>query len=142
MKRRTFLATACSALAGATAGCLSGTDPAPAPAIAVLELENHRRDRGYEFAVRVTEGESVVLEDRRHLGPAGSGESAAAYRDPVAEPGAYAVTVAVEDRSVTVETADLVSPGTDCLGLQFYLGARTLHAEHRTYRRCGETPSA
>lgn len=133
MKRRAFAATV-GCLLGA--GCLDEDEPKVEAEIAFLELENHRRDEGYEFAVRIEDASEVVFEETPRLGPAGSGSSAVAFEDPVSGSGAYAVRVEAGDHSATADAQDLISESEPCLGLRFYLGQRTLHAEHLSFQRC------
>jgi hypothetical protein len=135
MNRREFVAAACC-VPVVGAGCLGRSDPTATPEVDVIELENHRRDRRYEFHVRVLDDETVVYEETPELGSAGSGAGAVAFEDPVAGSGAYDVEVAVDGESASVETERLVDGDEECLGLVFYLGARSLHWEHTSYRRC------
>lgn len=137
MDRRKFVAATCCVLTGVGAGCLSGDEPEPLPRVAFVELENHRREESYEFAVRIEDGDDVVLDETYDLGPAGSGESAVALEDPVAEPGDYTVLVEVGEYAATAETAEMISGDDRCLGLRLYLGDTTLHLEHRSYQQCG-----
>jgi hypothetical protein len=135
VKRRAFVA----AVGGASllgAGCLGRSGADPTPEVDVIEVENHRREEGSEFSVRVTDGEETLFEEVGSLGPAGSGESAVAFADPVADPGAYEVVVEVGDEAANVETAEWVSGDETCLRLVFYLGPRSLHWEHTSYQRC------
>lgn len=134
MNRREFVAAACCVPLGA--GCLGRGAADPTPEIDVIEVENHRRGERHEFAVRVLDGESVVFEETGSLGPAGSGESAVAFEDPVADPGAYEVVVEIGGEATSVETAKWVGGDETCLRLVAYLGARSLHWEHTSYQRC------
>lgn len=136
MNRREFVAVTCCAVTGVGVGCLSRDEPEPVPEIAAIELENHRREDGDEFAVRIEDGDDVVVDETYDLGPAGSGESAVALEDPVADPGDYTVLVEVDEYAATAETAEMISGDDRCLGLRFYLGDTTLHLEHRSYQQC------
>lgn len=136
MDGREFLGAASGAFCVTAAGCLSTNDTDPEPRLLWVELENHRRKSGYEFTVRIEEDESTVFEATRELGPAGSGEDATVIENPVADSGRYSVHAETGDHSVTVETAPRVSSDEPCLGLQFYLGASALNAEHTSYSEC------
>jgi hypothetical protein len=90
MDRRAFVVASCGVL-GVLAGC-SGTDnPEPEARIDALELENHRRETGYEFTARIEDGAERLFEETRFLGPAGSGEEAIVFEEPVDGPGTYTV---------------------------------------------------
>ncbi|WP_435365404.1 hypothetical protein [Haloarchaeobius sp. DYHT-AS-18] len=134
MDRRTFVEGLGCVFCGLTAGCLTANEPEPTAEIALLELENHRRDESQEFSVRIADDE-VVFERSPRLGPAGSGTDAVVYENPV-EPGTYTVKVAAAGHSVTAETSDLRTEEHSCLRLQCYLGETTLHMEHGVYERC------
>ncbi|WP_267641530.1 hypothetical protein [Haloarchaeobius amylolyticus] len=134
MDRRTLVEGLGCVFCGLTAGCLTADDSGSTAEIALLELENHRRDESQEFSVEIAADE-VVFERSPRLGPAGSGTAAVAYENPV-EPGTYTVNVAAAGRSVTAETSDLRTAEHSCLRLQCYLGETTLHLEHGTYERC------
>jgi hypothetical protein len=60
------------------------------------------------------------------------------FERPVSEPGFYTVGVRADGESATVETRTAVSEREECLGLEFHLGAATLHAEHRSYQQCDD----
>lgn len=118
------------------AGCLTFGDAEPEPEIAVLEIANHRRDESYDFRLEIEDEEEVALAETYSLGPAGAGDSERVLEAPV-RPGAYTVRVDVDGESATAETRALISDDEPCLRLEFYLGAETLHLEHRTYDQCG-----
>ena len=136
MERRGFVAASCVAACGVLAGCLGGDESPSEARIDALELENHRRDEGYDFAVRVESEGVTVLETTRSLGPAGSGDEVVVFEEPIEGPGTYSVRVEASEHTATVDTRDYVEPGTACLRLEFYLGETTLHTEHTAYDRC------
>lgn len=136
MERREFVASTCCAICGAVAGCTTAEEPDPKPEIAFLELENHRREESYEFAVRIEDEDRIVFEETIPLGGSGTGSATVALEEPVAEPGAYVVRVEAAGHSATADTRNLVSDEEPCLGLRFYLGPSTLHLEHLSYQRC------
>ena len=132
MYRRSFVATVGSLPAGMLAGCLD-EESEPEPQIAYLELENHRRDESYEFYVRIEEDGETVFEATEELAPADPSEGAVVFEDPVTGPGDYEVFVAVDEYDASVGTKQLISEEEDCLYLDFYLGAATLHFEYLTW---------
>lgn len=133
MNRRTFGGVLGSVICGVTAGCLFGGDSEPNARIALLELENHEEE-SHEFTVQI-EAETVVFEETLRLGPAGSGDDATGFEDPV-EPGRYTVRAHAAGSSATVEAGALVSDDEPCLRLRFYLANEILHAERQSYDRC------
>lgn len=133
MDRRAFLATAGVVVC---AGCVSDEGARPSPEIHAVRLENHRRDTGYDFTVRIEDADEIAFEKMRRLGPAGEGEAYADFERPVADPGDYTVRVEAGGHSARIETETAASEDEPCLHLEFYLGASTLHAEHVSYQRC------
>ncbi|WP_080510136.1 hypothetical protein [Halorubrum distributum] len=131
--RRTFLRTAGIAAIGSLTGCLTN-DTEPKAVIEHLRLENHRREKGYEFTVRIREGDEILFEEKHQLEPAGEGKAYADFESPLSEPGQYSIQVDVDGDSAHVNTQDLISESKTCLRLQFFLGASTLHYEHTSYR--------
>lgn len=129
MHRRTAIVGAAAATASLLAGC-TDDDPDPEPQIAFLELATHRHDETHAFDVRVEDDGETVFEATEELTGGDPGESAVVIEEPVSGPGAYEVTVTVDGDEATAEATSLVSAGDDCLSLDFYLGASTLHVEH------------
>lgn len=135
MRRRDFVTPSWVLFPVGIAGCLTHGDPEPEPEIAVLEIANHRRDERYEFILEIEDEEGVVLAETYTLGPAGAGDSERVLEAPVS-PGSHTVRVDVDGESATAKTRALTSDDEPCLRLEFYLGAETLHLEHRTYDQC------
>jgi hypothetical protein len=130
--RRTFLRNAGIAAIGGLAGCLTD-DTEPKAVIEHIRLENHRRETGYVFTVRILEEDEVLFEEIRELGAAGEGNAYADFESPLSSPGQYTIQVDVDGDSANVDTQSLISESKECLRLQFYLGASTLHHEHTSY---------
>ena len=130
--RRKFLRTASIASLGSLAGCLT-TDTEPEAVIEHIRLENHRREKGYVFTVRIREDDEVRFEEHRQLEPAGEGQAYADFESPLSEPGQYSIQVDVGGDSASVDSQALVSESQACLSLKFFLGASTLHWERTSY---------
>lgn len=134
MECRRFGAAVCCTTCGTTAGCLAADESEPEPVIDSLKLENHRQTEGYEYTVQIENEEEFVFEESQRLGPAGSGNDATAFEDPV-DPGAYTVRVTADEYSATAKTQALVADEKPCLRFKFHLSSKTLHMEHRSYNR-------
>jgi len=141
MKRRTFVGGTCCLFVGTSAGCVTGSRTEPNPEIGLLEVENHRRDGSYVFTIEIIDNDHtddediVVFHETQRLGPAGSGNSAVVFENPI-EPGQHTVHVDVDGYSASAETGELISDDQTCLRLQFYLGTETLHVETKLYDQC------
>ncbi len=135
MDRRAFVVASCGVL-GALTGCFGTDDPEPEARIDALELENHRRETGYEFTARIEDGAERLFEETRVLGPAGSGEEAIVFEEPVDGSGTYTVRVDAGEHTATVDTRDYIEDDSACLRLDFYLGATSLQAEPTAYDQC------
>lgn len=135
MDRRGVLSMMCSLSAVSTAGCLFSTQSSQEPELAVIELENHRPDRSYEFTLQITNGEEQVFRDTYRLDQVGSGSSSVTIEDPV-NPGEYTIHVKVEDFTETVKTQELVSKNQQCIRLRFYIDSDMLHTEYQLDNKC------
>lgn len=141
MKRRGFVGGTCCLFAGMSAGCVTESSSEPDPEIGLIEVKNDRQDESYVLTIEIIDmdyfdnEEVVVFNERQRLGPAGSGNSAVVFENPV-EPGEYTVCVDVGEYSASAETRGLIEHEQPCLRLQFYLGTETLHMEPQLYDRC------
>jgi hypothetical protein len=136
MQRRKVLAAVGGVPSSIGAGCLSRDSVEPDAEIAVIELENQRRDDGYEFTVRIERGDGTVFEESRQLDQAGSGNSTAVFEQPVEVASTHEVHVQAGEYEANVTTENLISGKETCISLRFYLGASTLHWDHTSYERC------
>ncbi|MEF8826086.1 MAG: hypothetical protein V5A27_07075 [Halapricum sp.] len=136
MRRRKVLAAVGGAFSSIGVGCLSRDSLGPDTEIAAIELENQRRDGGYEFTVRIERGDETVFEESRQLDQAGSGNSTAVFEQPVEVASTHEVHVQAGEYAANVTTENLISGEETCISLRFYLVASTLHWDHTSYERC------